>query len=136
MFFDNFCYLCKRKGQSPSKTGMNIGLCNATTCGWKKNGTIPKQHVLDDLAKELDCCVADFFLGEEELRMKYSKKQKSKTEENINKHRSLSLSSDEEELVRLFRQVAKNRRDELLFMSEVYALAERMGYDNNKKQKA
>lgn len=135
MFYDSFCFMCKLRGKTPSRVGINVGLCGSTAGSWKHNGTVPKESTLELLALELECCVSDFFEPVEYLKNKYVVTSKAKVKSN-RKVDERVLSSDEEELVRLFRQVAKNRRDELLFMSEVYALAERMGYDNNKKQKA
>lgn len=61
MFYENFERLCKENKTNPSSVAESIGLGLSTPAGWKKNGTIPKQDVLDKLATHLQCKVEDFF---------------------------------------------------------------------------
>lgn len=61
MFFDNFSRLCKERGTSPTAVGQMVGVQKNTVSYWKKNGTLPKQEQLEEMAKILNCSVADFF---------------------------------------------------------------------------
>lgn len=63
MFFDNFSRLCKERGTSPTAVGQMVGVQKNTVSYWKKNGTLPKQEQLEEMAKILNCSVADFFSG-------------------------------------------------------------------------
>lgn len=63
MFYENFSRICAERGISPFAVTQKMGLSRNTAANWKKNGTIPKQDQLEELAKILNCSVADFFSG-------------------------------------------------------------------------
>ena len=64
MFFDNFQRVCDERGVKPGRVCLNIGLSKNASSNWKSNHTIPKEDVLEKLAAELKCEVADFFRPE------------------------------------------------------------------------
>lgn len=64
MFFDNFQRVCDERGVKPGRVCLNIGLSKNASSNWKSNHTIPKEDVLEKLAAELKCEVADFFRSE------------------------------------------------------------------------
>lgn len=61
MFYDNFSNICRKRGTTAYAVTQEMGLSPSTASNWKKNGTIPKQEQLDQLADILGCEVADFF---------------------------------------------------------------------------
>lgn len=63
MDYDIFVQLCKEKGVSPTKAGMDIGCSRATVNGWK-NGAQPQPKKVAELAKYFGVSVA-YLNGEE-----------------------------------------------------------------------
>ena len=61
LFYDNFERICRERGTSPSGACVAIGKNKTTAGNWKRNGTIPSEDILVDLADVLGCSVADFF---------------------------------------------------------------------------
>lgn len=65
MFYDKFCELCAKKGVSPTRAALDIGLSKATPTSWKKKGTTPQAAQLQKIADYFDISM-DSLLGKEE----------------------------------------------------------------------
>lgn len=61
MFFENFARICKEKGTSPTVVVSKLGMSKNTASYWKKNGNLPNDEQLQEMANILNCDVADFF---------------------------------------------------------------------------
>lgn len=60
-FWENFERICKERGTTPTAVVKNgLGLSASKVTMWK-NGSLPKEDVLKELAKTLSCNVSDFF---------------------------------------------------------------------------
>lgn len=59
MFYDVFCKLSLKKGLSPSRAALEMGINKATVTYWKKKKIIPSGEVLDKVARffevPMDC---------------------------------------------------------------------------------
>lgn len=62
-FGENFKRICKERNTSPSAVVKKLGYSTSKVTAWY-HGSLPKQDVLVQLAKELDCDVMDFFQDE------------------------------------------------------------------------
>lgn len=51
MFYDRFIELCNKKGVSPSKAGLSIGISKTSVTRWKTSGIVPKLDTLNKLAE-------------------------------------------------------------------------------------
>lgn len=60
MFWDNFSRICSEKETTPSAACIAAGMQKNRPYNWK-NGALPKQDEMNELARVLDCTVADFF---------------------------------------------------------------------------
>lgn len=69
MFYDKFCELCVKKGVSPTRAALDIGLSKATPTSWKKKGTTPQAAQLQRIADYFGVS-ADYLLGKEEQKEK------------------------------------------------------------------
>lgn len=56
MFYDNFLALCEKKGISPSRAVMDMGMNRSIATFWK-NGTVPKMDTLTRIADYFDVSV-------------------------------------------------------------------------------
>lgn len=56
MFYDNFLALCEKKGVSPSRAVMDMGMNRSIATFWK-NGTIPKMDTLTRIADYFEVSV-------------------------------------------------------------------------------
>lgn len=61
MFFENFARICKERKTSPTVVVSELGMSKNTASYWKKNGNLPNDEQLQELARLLDCEVSDFF---------------------------------------------------------------------------
>lgn len=60
-FWENFERICKERGTTPTAVVKNgLGLSASKVTMWK-NGSLPKEDILNELAKVLNCKVSDFF---------------------------------------------------------------------------
>ena len=98
-FATNFRRICHEKGTSPTAICLGLGLSSSKVNLWN-NGSLPKQTVLVQLAKALDCTVMDFFADDDVPRVEFA------------------LDEDEKEVIRLFRMLSRRERHE--FMTRVY----------------
>lgn len=62
MFYDMFCALCERKGVSPTRAALEIGLSKSTPTTWKKKGTTPQAGQLKKIADYFGVTV-DYLVG-------------------------------------------------------------------------
>lgn len=69
MFYDKFCELCVKKGVSPTRAALDIGLSKATPTSWKKKGTTPQAAQLQRIADYFGVST-DYLLGKEEQKEK------------------------------------------------------------------
>jgi Predicted transcriptional regulators len=51
VFYDRFIELCNKKGVSPSKAGLSIGISKTSVTRWKTSGIVPKLDTLNKLAE-------------------------------------------------------------------------------------
>ena len=65
MFYDLFCELCKKKGVSPTKATVEIGLSRTIGTKWKTTGATPQGDTLSKIAAYFDVSV-DYLLGNEQ----------------------------------------------------------------------
>lgn len=65
MFYDLFCALCERKGVSPTRAALEIGLSKSTPTTWKKKGTTPQTVQLKKIADYFGVTV-DYLVGTKE----------------------------------------------------------------------
>ena len=64
MFYDLFCELCKKKGVSPTKATVEIGLSRTIGTKWKTTGATPQGETLSKIADYFGVSV-DYLLGNE-----------------------------------------------------------------------
>ena len=50
MFYDIYCDLCKRKGVTPTRAAIEMGLSKSTPTAWKKQGITPQAAQLQKIA--------------------------------------------------------------------------------------
>ncbi len=62
MFYDLFCELCEKKGVSPTRAALEIGLSKATPTSWKNKGITPQAAQLQKIASYFGVSV-DSLLG-------------------------------------------------------------------------
>ena len=54
MFYDIYCNLCKRKGVTPTRAAIEMGLSKSTPTAWKKQGITPQAAQLQKIANYFD----------------------------------------------------------------------------------
>lgn len=64
MFYDLFCELCKKRGVSPTKATVEIGLSRTIGTKWKTTGATPQGETLSKIADYFGVSV-DYLLGNE-----------------------------------------------------------------------
>lgn len=50
MFYDIYCDLCKKKGVTPTRAAIEMGLSKSTPTAWKKQGITPQAAQLQKIA--------------------------------------------------------------------------------------
>ena len=98
-FATNLKRICNEKGTSPTRVCLELGLSSNKVNLWN-NGSLPKQPVLIQLARHLDCTVMDFFTDELENR------------------EVVELTDDEKDIIRVFRLLTRQQKHS--FMAEAY----------------
>lgn len=63
MFYDNFKRLCNINGTTPTQLLNQLGIGASKGTHWK-NGSMPREDVMNTLADALGCGVYDFFIDE------------------------------------------------------------------------
>lgn len=135
MFYDNFSRICAARGTSPFAVTQAMGLSPSTASNWKKNGTIPKQDQLDELAKILNCSVADFFSApsgfHEAVANVRNRVENGTIGDVITNVGTTSvadpmgeMSDDERELLSLYRKLSAIDRAKLMVMADDMASKE------------
>lgn len=64
MFYDVFCDLCEKKGVSPTRATVEIGLSRTIGTKWKNTGATPSGDTLAKIAAYFDVST-DYLLGKE-----------------------------------------------------------------------
>ena len=64
MFYDLFCELCHKKGVSPTRATVEIGLSRTIGTKWKTTGATPQGETLSKIASYFGVSV-DYLLGNE-----------------------------------------------------------------------
>jgi hypothetical protein len=105
-FATNFRRICQEKGTSPTAVCLSLGLSSSKVNLWN-NGSLPKQKVMIELAKALDCSVMDFFADDDNLH----------TVEMV-------LDDDEKDVIRVFRMLSRQQKHE--FMSKAYSFEQQL----------
>ena len=67
MFYDSYIIWCEKKGVSPTKASLDVGLSCAAPTKWKKYGSTPSGDTMNRLASYFGITV-DELLGKEENR--------------------------------------------------------------------
>lgn len=62
MFYDRYCELCHRKGVSPSRAAIEMGISKGTVSVWKIKGTYPQAAQLQKIADYFGV-TTDYLLG-------------------------------------------------------------------------
>lgn len=62
MFYDLYCDLCKRKGVTPTRAAIEIGLSKSTPTAWKKQEITPQAAQLQKIADYFGVST-DYLLG-------------------------------------------------------------------------
>lgn len=62
MFYDVYCELCKKRGVTPTRAALEIGLSKSTPTAWKNKGITPQASQLQKIADYFDVS-ADYLLG-------------------------------------------------------------------------
>ena len=104
MFADNLKRLCTLNNTTPTALCKALGLSTSKVSAWN-NGSLPKQEVMLQLAKRLNCSVKDFFADKADDLKKVE-----------------PANDDERDILAIYRKLS--RRDRHEFMSIVY------GFDN------
>lgn len=65
MFYDLYCELCKKKGVTPTRAALEIGLSKSTPTAWKKQGITPQAAQLQKIADYFGVSV-DYLCGKKE----------------------------------------------------------------------
>lgn len=104
MFVDTFCELCDKRGVSPNKACIDMGISRTSTAKWK-SGSVPNGQTLSKIADYFGV-TTDYLLGAE------TKKEPST--DNGEK-----LSAAEAELLKLFRLVPEDKREMVLGMIRI-----------------
>lgn len=103
-FATNFRRICQEKGTSPTAVCLSLGLSSSKVNLWN-NGSLPKQKVMVELAKALDCSVMDFFADDVHTV-------------------DATLDDDEKDVIRLFRMLSRQQKHE--FMSKAYSFEQQL----------
>lgn len=102
MFWNNFVTLCNGKGISPNCACAELGFSTAIATKWK-NGAVPRDTTLKKIADYFNVSV-DYLLG--------------KTEVSEADNANALLSSQEAELLKMFRQLNELQKAKLLISAE------------------
>ena len=105
MFAENFNRICKERGTTPSGLLKKLNVSTSKVTMWN-NGSLPKEDMLEKLAKELDCEVYEFFLQNNQEKIEY------------NENEDFVKDEDEKEILNAFRNM--DRRDKHIFMAKIY----------------
>ncbi len=99
IFWTNFEAICKSRKTTPTAVvRKTLGLSGSKVTAWK-NGALPKEEVIEQLAEVLKCSPADFFATEP-------------------KEVAEPANDDERDILELFRKLDRKQKHE--FMAMVY----------------
>lgn len=101
MFWERFYQLCKDKGTMPNPLAKDIGISSGSITRWKQ-GSMPNSETLALLAERLGT-TTDYLLG------KTDKKNKPTVIDD-----NYELTSKEEDLIELFRQLSPEQQEIVL----------------------
>lgn len=111
LFGENLNRICKAKHTTPTAICKELGLSTSKVSAWN-NGSLPKQEVMLQIAKQLGCSVMDFFADEEDLVA------------------VVPADEDEKDILRTFRTLSRKQKHE--FMAMVYEYENREELDGDK----
>lgn len=103
LFADNLKRLCKINNTTPTALCKELGLSTSKVSAWY-NGSLPKQEIMLQLAKRLNCSVMDFFEDDDDEKVE-------------------PANDDERDILAIYRKLS--RRDRHEFMSMVYSFDNR-----------
>ena len=103
-FAENFNRICNARGTTPTTLCKELGLSTSKVSAWNK-GSLPKQEIMVQLAKLLNCSVMDFFADDDEIH-------------------SRPENPDEEDILRIYRKLPRREKHE--FMSMAYEFESRV----------
>lgn len=98
MFYDLFCELCQKKGVSPTRATVEIGLSRTIGTKWKTTGATPQGETLSKIADYFGVSV-DYLLGNDQ-------KQKAPAEDEgrFKEGELIRLDADSMEILRAVRE--------------------------------
>ena len=98
MFYDLFCELCHKKGVSPTRATVEIGLSRTIGTKWKTTGATPQGETLSKIADYFGVSV-DYLLGNEQ-------KEKAPVEDEgrFKEGELIRLDADSMEILRAVRE--------------------------------
>jgi hypothetical protein len=111
-FADNLKRICLMQNTTPTTVCKELGLSTSKVNAWYK-GSLPKQDVMLQLAKHLDCSVMDFFADEEDL------------------DKTRATNDDEIDILRIYRGLSRRAKHE--FMSMAYEFENRKELEGDKE---
>lgn len=95
-FAENLNRICKEKGTTPTALCKKLGVSTSKVAAWN-GGSLPKQEMMVNLARELGCSVMDFFADGIDMT---------------------SLDDDEIDIIRVYRSLDRRAKHE--FMATVF----------------
>ena len=98
MFYDLFCELCQKKGVSPTRATVEIGLSRTIGTKWKTTGATPKGETLSKIADYFGVSV-DYLLGNDQKQ-----KAPSDDEGRFKEGELIRLDADSMEILRAVRE--------------------------------
>lgn len=111
-FAENLKRICKKRGTNPTALCKELGLSTSKVSAWY-NGSLPKQEVMLQLARKLECSVMDFFYDGEDGEQYLIEVMPARRDEDL------------ADILRIY--AALSRRDKHDFMSMVYDFEKKCG---------
>lgn len=109
-FQENLNRICREQGTTLTALVKSMGLSTSKVSRWN-NGSLPKQEMLVQLAKELNCSVMDFFADEDDLPT------------------ASPINEDEKDILRIYRSLSRRKKHK--FMAMAYSFEDKMKSDGN-----
>lgn len=105
-FKENLNRICKEQGTTLTAVVKGLGISSSKVTAIN-NGSIPKEDVMLQLAKALDCSVMDFFADEEDIKPTVD---------------FMYMDEDEKDVIEIFRTMS--REDKHKMLARMYAYRE------------
>ena len=132
MFSENLSRIAKSRGTTPTAILKKLGLSTSKVTAWNK-GSIPKPEVMEQLARELGCSVAEFFVDPDtpvpespeeivrgDIRYREVEKVYNSSQKQLSAFALSNLSEDEQDLITIFRTCTRREQHEIMAMMYKY----------------